>query len=298
MFVNKLATKPILVIYIIIVLIILLAFDITKANQLISLTIFRCDGGYRTVTFENNSTKVYKKVRSGDIPRSYLYKDSLYFFDNKTLISYNLISKKYSRLLDLKVFLNDEYIPWLIGSVDQKVIYFSVMKYKRKTSNSNQKYLYSLYSFNKQNQSVEEIKINEFNSPYFSVYNEKVYFKNKEGQICVFDGFKIKSLDILGDSPSVSPNGKKIAYLSYEWGFTCVKIYNINSKRKFTLIKSFGPKSVTPIFRWHADNRFIALKKKSDLKAMPLYIFNISNKKLIEKIDESKACNWFFYNES
>lgn len=257
------------------------------------LLLIACDGELRILDGESTTSKVVEKILIGDVPRGFLYGGNFFTADDNKLISSNLSAIESITLANLHGVIGNSYKIWQIGYVDENSIYFSAREYDRSSSIGKQQSNYLIYKFDRKNMETKNI-IKNCGSPYFSVYNSKVYFVDFSGEICEFMEGTTKHLELKGRFPSVSPDGKMLAFASFGMVNDHVNIYEFNTKNIISMISFFGPEVVNPIIRWSKDSDYIAVKKKSDLKSGPVYIVNTANKNILQKIEDGHACNWFF----
>lgn len=268
--------------------------NLLEAKHPSQLLLFACDGEQSLISIGKEMSKISEKMWIGDVPRGFLFEDHFWYIDGHKIMSTNLTSKESVSQADTQNVIDHKYIPWQIGYVDNKTIVFSALRYDKNLPINEQEKFSQIYGFDKIAKKIERIQLGECSSPYFSVFHEKVYFTNINGEIYEFNGSINKPLGIKGNFPSVSPNGKKIMFSSFGVMFNTVKIYEIETNKTSSLIKFAGPKGVNPILRWSCDNNLIAIKKRSDLKAGIVYIIDTKNQKILQKIQGGKACNWFF----
>jgi hypothetical protein len=233
----------------------------------------------------------------GDVPRGFLYGDDFFAIDNNKLIFSNIKTKESGTLADLQTVIDENYKPWQVGYVDSKVIYFSAQRYEKSVPINEQEHHSFIYRLDRASGETKKVDLHECKSPYFSVHDDNIYFVNVDGEISEFAEGKINPFGIKGDFPSISPDGEKICFASFGFINDHVYLYNFKDKNKVSLISFLGPRGVNPIIRWSKDNDFVAVKKKSDLMAGPLYLINANSQKVVQKYEESHACNWFFVDK-
>jgi hypothetical protein len=270
---------------------VLLMNRLIYANMSPRLLLIACSGELSYA--DDNKITLMDSERKwiGDVPRGFLYGDDFFAIDNDKLIFLNIKTKKSGTLADLQTVIDENYKPWQVGYVDSKVIYFSAQRYDKSVPINEQKHHSFIYRFDRASEEIKKVDLHECRSPYFSVHNDSIYFVSVNGEISELAEGKITPLGIRGDFPSVSPDGEKICFASF--GFINDHVYLYNFKNKISLISFFGPRGVNPIIRWSKDNGYIAVKKQSDLSAGPLYLINANSQKVIQKYEESHACNWF-----
>lgn len=261
------------------------------------LLFIACDGELRISGGESPPSKTAEKIWLGDVPRGFLYGGDFFTSDDNKLISTNLSSREPTTLADLREVIETNYKIWQIGYVDENSIYFSAREYDKSVSIGKQEKHYLIYRFERNDKQTKKVGIKDCGSPYFSVYDEKVYFVDLNGQIAEFVEGATKLLGLKGRFPSVSPDGKMIAFASFGLINDHVYVCEFSTINEMSLISFFGPEVVNPIIRWSRDGDHIAVKKKSDLKSGPIYVVNTSNKCIVQKIEDGHACNWFFVDK-
>jgi hypothetical protein len=260
------------------------------------LLFISCDGELRISDGERTTEKTVEKIWLGDVPRGFLYGGDFLSADDNKLISSNLSSRESIALANLQGAIDSNYKIWQIGYVDENLIYFSASEYDRNSSIGKQKSNYLIYKFDRKNSETRNV-IKNCGSPYFSVYNGKIYFVDLSGEISEFMEGTTKHLGLKGRFPSVSLDGKMVAFASFGIVNDHVNIYEFKTKNTISIISFFGPEVVNPIIRWSKDSDYIAVKKKSDLKSGPVYIVNTVNMNIVQKIEDGHACNWFFVDK-
>jgi hypothetical protein len=257
------------------------------------LLLIACSGELSYADDNKISSMKSERKWIGDVPRGFLYGDDFFAIDNGKLIFSNIKTKKSGMLADLQTVIDENYKPWQVGYVDSKVIYFSAQRYEKSVPINEQEHHSFIYRFDRVSEDIKKVDLHECRNPYFSVHNDNIYFVSVNGEISELAEGKITSLGIRGDFPSVSPDGEKISFASFGFIKDHVYLYNFKNKSKISLINFLGPRGVNPIIRWSKDNDYIAVKKQSDLTAGPLYLINTNSQKVIQKYEESHACNWF-----
>ncbi|MBI4847380.1 MAG: hypothetical protein HY808_02205 [Nitrospirae bacterium] len=271
--------------------------DIVQASSIPNLVVFRCNGEVKIYAGQQYE-KLTDKMWLGDIQRGYLFKEDFFYIDNDRIKSTNLLLRNTHTISDLKENLGRDQLPWQIGYVDDGVIYFSAYKYDKNRPINKQQSLAFIYRLNRKTKGIEKLNIAECCSPYFSVHQDNIYFTATSGEIHKYADGNITSLYIKGDFPSVSPDGTKIAFVSFGLINERIILYNIQNKNRISLISFLGPKSVDPIIRWSNNSEFIAVKQKSDIASKPLYLVSTINEKVIQKVTNNYACNWFLIDEN
>lgn len=127
------------------------------------------------------------------------------------------------------------------------------------------------------------------------VDDSKIYYVNENSKICVYnlDQGTHDVLNITGMFPTVSPNGQMLAYIKSRSISEGVEIFYFNDK-KIKKVKSFFINGIKPRLRWSSDSKLIAVQGWSDFSPQPLYIINVETGKVVFKIKDNVAENWFF----
>lgn len=285
-----------ILIYLFLIFVVLFMNGLIYADMSPRLFLISCKGELSSAAGNKITPVKSEKKWIGDVPRGFLYGDDFFAIDDNKLIFSNIKTDELKTLVDLQTVVDKNYKPWQVGYADSEVIYFSAQRYEKSLPINEQEYHSAIYRFDRA--SGESKKVNlECRSPYFSVHNERIYFVGTNGEISEFAGGQTNSLGIRGNFPSISPNGEKICFASFELINDHVYLYNLRNKRKTSLISFLGPRGVNPIIRWSKDNDYVAVKKQSDLTAGPLYLINTNSQKVVQKYEESHACNWFLVDK-
>lgn len=271
--------------------------NIAFAESIPNLLIFKCNGEI-TISVNKEYEKFADKKWYGDIQRGYLFKEDFFFIDQGIIQYTDLLSRETYEIVDLEGKLGSDRMPWQVGYVNEKVIYFSARNYVKHLPVTKQpSRAIFIYRLDRDSQEVQMLDIDNCGSPYFSVKEGHVFFKATNGEIHEYAEGGATSLRIKGDVPSISPDGKKIAFVSFEFMNSRIFLYDIKSQKRISLISFCGSKSVNLIIRWSENNEFIAIKQESHSSDKPLHVVNAINGEVIQKVENSRACNWFFIDD-
>jgi hypothetical protein len=259
---------------------------------------FACSGELGVSSGEKMEI-ISDKYHLGDVQRGMLFKEYFLTIDTNSLGEAklectNLKSRQTTYLSDLDSVVEKNYTPWGIGYVDNKLIILSAYEYDINVTIDKQKRHALLYQFDRYTKTTQKMPISDCSLTEFSYYRGRIYYTSTDGTIHECIGYKNQSLDIKGMCPIISPDGTKIAYISYGIFGDGVYIYDFQSKEKTSVIGFFGPGSIWPTIRWSSDSKLVAIQRKSDLFSQPLYVVNISTKKVVCELKNAYACNWFF----
>jgi hypothetical protein len=274
-----------------------ISHKIVLAASIPNLLIFKCNGEV-TIHANQEYEKLADKNWYGDLQRGYLFKEDFFFIDKEIIKYTNLLSRETYVIADLKENLGNDRLPSQIGYVSEEVIYFSARNYVKNLPVTKQpsRALF-IYRLDRDSQEIQMLDIDNCGSPYFSVKEDHVFFQATNGEIHEFAEGDTTSLGIKGDVPSISPDGTKIAFVSFGFINSKIFLYDMKDQNRISLISFFGPKSVNPIIRWSENSEFIAVKQKSDFSAKPIYFVGTISGEVIQKVENSSACNWFLIDD-
>jgi len=253
----------------------------------------RCDGTLTKVSSKEPGQIIGKKWL-GDVQRGMLFGSYFYAIDSERrdqLLVTNLLTMKSDRL-GLQFPPGKPYCAWSVDFADEKRIIISA--YQSDGTPIGKRRLYYPFELNRPSGMISKLSIPDYGST-LSVYDKSIYYSNIDGHICIFDdihGSRMTGLE--GHTPTVSPDGSKLAFISFGLLMDQVNVYVFQTNRVHSLIKFFGPKAVMPILRWSHDGRLIAVRRQSDLFSSSLYVIDVSRGRAIDEFKESGACNWFF----
>ena len=265
----------------------------TGANTLQKILHIDCDG---TIVFSlpNEEPQHLGKHSLGDIARGMLYGRLFFAIDDSEIIATDLDTGKRTSSFGKNLPLEKNYKPWLVGYVDDETIVFSAQRYDPNVSIGEQRRHYYLYQIDRKTKSIQKLPIDDCGNANFSIYGNEIYYTNEDGIICKFDDNKVQLLGFRGSSPTISPDGKKLAYISFGILRYGVNVYEFQTMEKKTVLK-LG--EAWPIIRWAENNRYLAVKKRSDIFSNPLWVVDMSSNNNSFKFKDSHACNWFFVGE-
>ena len=176
-----------------------------------SLLQIKCDG--RLIkSLSPEPCQIGEKKWRGDVQRGILFKKDFYALgEANELIITNFVSMKTKYSEELKKGLNNEYYAWRLLYVDKQKIIFDAYHYDATQSLAKQRTYYP-FQFDRLTKTVRKLSIANYNDGTPSVYKNKIFYTGKDGVIYWFDNNSIHSLKIKGKSPTISPDGSKIAY--------------------------------------------------------------------------------------
>lgn len=249
-----------------------------------------CDGTL-TISSSCGSKKYANKTWIGDVSRGMLFDNNFFSIDNNELIATNLDLKEKISLTGEKLLLGANYRLWKVGYVDEKRIIFCAKRYDPDVTLRKQRQHYYLYQLDRKTKIVQKIPIENCGNANFSFHGNKIYYTGEDGTIYKFHNTEVKSLGVKGRSPTISPDGKKIAFISFGIINYEIKVYDLQTEKKSTVIKL---RDIWPIIRWSGNSRFVAVKNRSDIFSNNLYLVDILEEKTISVFKNNHACNWFF----
>ena len=273
--------------------IILLFGGNTYSSPSFTLLQIECDGGM-IISSSTEQRQIAEKNWIGDVQRGMLFNNDFYAVDqNNKLIVTNINSMKFTYISDFNRVLNEEYHLWRIVFVDEERIIVSAYKHDKFKPIGKQR-TYFFFQFDRDTATISKISIPDCCNDFFSLYKSTAYYTNTDGNICSYNNNVNHILGIKGISPSISPDGSKLAYISFGIIMEGVYIFDLQTKKIQSVIKFFGPQSVYPTIRWSDDSLLLGISKQSDIFATSLYVNSLSTKKNIYEFKKSHACNWFF----
>ena len=219
----------------------------------------------------------------------FLYKDELYTWYKKYLFKIN-IAKLTNETFSL-YGLNKFRIENIVG-VDKDQIYFNASNLNEQINKNNtfQKKYY-LFSFNQNSGLLSQVDIATDLFRVTSVANGKFYYNDINKRVFEKSGEEITLLFPNGLSPTISPNGKYIAFYIKNLMVTKLLIYSLDKKQ--VLYKDRFIKHLEPDIRWSSDSRCVSFKEINlDVGDSYIYVVDITKGKYLLKLKKS-AINWF-----
>ncbi len=263
------------------------------------LLLVSCDGTLEISDGETSLFKSESSKKTGDVLRGAFYNGRLFAFDDVEMIAIDLTSTKSITIADISRAFDSNPKLWLIGYVDNESVYFSAYRRIDGSEFLGRKHYYcDVYRFDRNNGKTARVEIPDCASPIFSVYKDRIYYVNSNDNICVFHNGEIVNLEIKGSFPHISPDGKIISFASFGIIRDHVYLYDMENHTQRSLIGFLGYNIVAPIIRWSGDGNYLAVQKESDLTAGTIYIINVSSGRIVRKISDHSACNWFFTDEN
>lgn len=293
MMITNLRIRGLLIVFSYIAVIVILSTSMLYAEKHIKLLHIACDGEV-SVSTERKIEKIQDRFWLGDVQRGFLYKGIFFATDDDKLKATDINKRESSYLVDFKNAIEDGYSVWQIVHVDGNKIYFSARRFDQSKPINKQHILSNLYRMDRSTKKIDKININESNDDVFSVFANKIYYSSSDGEIYEYSDNQNNKLNIRGRFPSISPDGKKLAYAKFGIINDIVYIYDLQTRTNKHVMKSFGPNSFDPIIRWSEDSQFIAIKKASDIAKTPIYVINVLSGDTTYTIEENSSCNWFF----
>lgn len=285
-------TATIIKVFLSIVLLLICATQVS-ANPFQRILQVDCDGT-TMVSLPGAAPLNVGKYWLGDIPRGMLHNKNFYAFDDSEVVVTDIITGKRNSLLNGKVSLEQNYGPWLIGYVDDSTVLFSAQLYDTNVTIDKQRKHYYIYKIVHKAKSIHKVPIDDCLNGTFSFYDNIIFYTNINGVISKYKDGVIEATGLKGDSPIISPNGEKLAYISSGLFGYGVKVYNIQAEKTKTVLRLSG---AWPIIRWSSNSRYIAVKKRSDISSNTLFLVDTISRKTIIRFKKNHACNWFFIDE-
>ena len=261
----------------------------TGANTLPKMMQIDCDGTL-SVFLPHEQPEHIRKYSLGDIARGMLNGRLFFSIDDNEIIATDLDTEKISSF-GKNLPLEKSYKAWLIGYVDKEKIIFSAQGYDPNLPIDKQRRHYFLYQVDRRTKSLRKLPIDDCGNANFSFFDNSIFYTNENGDICKFHDGKIKRFDFKGTSPTVSPDGEKLAYISFGILRYGIHVYGIKTRENKTV---FRLGEAWPIIRWDSRSRYLAVKKRSDIFSNTLYMVDILSNGNKTKFENSHACNWFF----
>jgi len=278
-----------------ILLYLVMVYGIVYADSNFVMLGINCNGEIIEKTSEKQEV-IKEKGFMGDVQRGFLFGNKFFAFDhNNELIVTTLSPPQTIKYESFNRIRNESLQLWKVIFVDDKKIIVSARKKISNDAVTTQTGC-GFFQFDRRNNVFNEITVEDCINDTVSIFQDTIYYTSRDGNIYAFKNEKKRSLGVQGTSPSISPDGTKIAYISFGLIFESICLYDLESNKINSVFKSFGPKSLNPIIRWSDDSLSIAFRKQSDIASTSLFIFDVLNSEMIYEFKKSPACNWFLGN--
>ncbi len=234
---------------------------IQSNTQATNILLFDADGEIRYA--ENCIDKGIQaniNVFSGNIQNGIYHNNKFYFFDG-VLLKYVIADEEIaSDIINLNTILPNA-LPWYMGDINDTRIIFSA--YEDAISSNKDLLDVSIYKYEFEKKTIDKLNTDKnITDGYFSTTGQGFYYVDYRGEIHEQKNGQNINYKIYGNAPSISPDGKNLAYIKN--GLFSDKIYVYSKKSglnkkifKFpTFIKS------QPIIRWSSDSRKILVGGK------------------------------------
>jgi len=222
-----------------------------------------------------------------------LFENDFYSIAQGKLLITSLTNTNKKELVDLTELLGPGIKPFRIEHIDEKIMILEAMRYDASKPLKYQ-WTYSLYQIDKYNLTARLLDIPEYDGGQISAHEGRIYYADRFGKICHSENNIITHMGIEGRCPTISPDGSKLAFISFVLVAEGVYVYDFRSNHTSCLMTFFGPNSVTPIIRWSSDSSLLAIKNHSDLSSTSLYMIESSSGSAIREFEKDGSCNWFF----
>jgi len=248
------------------------------------------------VSSRREIAKIPKQSQMGDISLGYLvgYRFYARTINREELRITDLKTMKTEVLLNFKNKMEAGCHPFSVQYVDDDQIVIEALKFDR-TRQISKDTTSHLFRYDRHVGAIQRVPIDIGTAP-ISIYGKRLYYAGKDGIIYWYDGTNNLSLQIKGTSPTISPDGKKIAYIVSGLIRNSIQIYDVETKKTQSVISFFG--AVNPIIRWSGNSRLIAVKTLSDVSLTSLYVVDAATGEIVREFEKSYARNWFFVDES
>ncbi len=237
-----------------------------------------------------------KQSQIGDVSFGLLFDQKFYAIaiGHKELLITDLKAMKTEVLLDFKKKMDASYQPSSVQYVNDNKIIIEAFTYDN-TKHISKAHTFYLFQYDRHVGDIKKVPINIDRGPV-SVHGKRMYYTGKDGNIYCYDGSTEQSLQIKGTSPTISPDGRRLAYLFSGRISNSINVYDMETKKTQSVI-SFFAHNIDPIIRWSSNGRLIAMKTTSDLYVTPLYVVDSMTGEIVRKFKKSYARNWFFIEE-
>jgi hypothetical protein len=274
-----------------ILIFLLVSANIAFADNNFKVLATQCNGTLLEISPDSSYKKLGKVAPVGAAQCSYV-QENIYFSINSSsidLIDIKTFEKMKS--FNLKGEIDNNQRLWKIGYVDDTSILFSTYNYEMDKPINKQRKNNFIYEFNFKNNQLSKLPITDCKNTTFSKINNKIYYTGQNAEIYEFSNGVSKKVGARGKGVSISPQGDKLAYITFGLVMERVEILDLKSGKTKTVIRRG---LFEPIISWSDDGSLIAVKTDSDLFKQPLFVINVSNKKILHKFKNTSACNWKF----
>jgi|GEM_PF-6301944 WD40 repeat protein len=235
-----------------------------------------------------------KQRHIGDVSFGILVGHKFYTIsDDKDLRITDLKAMETKVLIDIKKRMDVSCRPFSVQFVDDNRIIIEALKYD-KTKYFSKDTTFPLFQYDRRVGDINRMPINKDNGPV-SVYEERVYYTGQDGNVYFHEGSTEQSLRIKGTSPTISPDGRRLAYIFSGPIKNSINIYDIETKKTQSIISFFN--SINPRIRWSHNSRLLAMSTINDLYVTPLYVIDAMTGEIVHKFKKSFARNWFFIED-
>lgn len=238
-----------------------------------------------------------KQSQIGDVSFGTLFGHKFYArtLDHKELRITDLKVMKTEVLLDFKKKMDVSYQPFSVQYADDNRIIIEALTYDN-TKHISKATTFFLFQYDLRTGDIQKIPI-DIDNGQVSVHGKRIYYTGKDGIIYYYDGSSEQSLRIKGTSPTISPDGRRLAYIFSGRISNSIQVYDMETKKTQSVINFFAH-NIDPIIRWSSNGRLIAMKTTSDLYVTPLYVVDSWTGEIVREFKKSYARNWFFVGEA
>lgn len=208
---------------------------------------------------------------------------------------YNHLGKRYSGKISIcgkfsiepikgmEPFPHNDFNWFKILYIDQDALYFTATPNKH----SRHKYTRSVvtYKLDRLNHKIKEIDLN-YSGDGASAVPDKVYYSNPSYNIYVHKDGKDINTGLQGVEPSVSPDGRYLAFMGSSF-FTFLKAIYLHDFQSgntklvtWNLISTFEKDII-----WSPDSKYFGIRERSDISSPPLKLYKASTAKIDAEID-------------
>lgn len=202
------------------------------------------------------------------VEKGILYKTNIQTMERETLFSLN----------ELPQYKNKDF--WHVAHVDDKRVIL-------RDGNA------LILLIDKQLRKITvEIVLPDSLSGAVTAYENRIYFTDKRYNICCYHDGNVEILGIKGFTPSVSPDGTKIAY-EFSGIFRSIHIFDLETRQDQSIFTLYSTTFFGPI-RWSKDSALLAVQEASDLWAPDNYVVSTVPHKYKDTINKVGGCDWYF----